>query len=126
MYTDTLTRIRNAQAVRKETVKMPFSKMDLAVLELLKDHKYIEEVQKKGRHPKRVLEVKLAYQEDGTGRIDGVHFLSKQSRHLYSDYKNLIRRKRHGLTVLSTSQGIKSARDAFKERIGGEVLFEIW
>lgn len=126
MYTDLLTRLKNAQAVKKESVKLPYSKMDEAVLGVLLRHGYVEDVQKRGRMPKRILDVKLKYSEM-EGVIRGVRFISKPSRRLYIPAKK-IRPARHGygLLVVTTPQGVMSGGEARRKNIGGEMLFEIW
>lgn len=126
MYTDIITQVRNAQAVGKEKTKVPFSKMNLAILELLKKQNFISEVEKKGRMPKRLIEISLKY-KDKEGAIRGVRFISKPSRRLYTGYKKMPSvRQGYGIAVVSTSKGIMSAYQARKEKIGGQVLFEIW
>jgi small subunit ribosomal protein S8 len=126
MYTDLLTKIKNAQAVKKESLKVPYSNADFAVSELLAKHKFIEEAAKKGRMPKRVLELKLKYQ-NGQGAIQGVRFLSKPSRRLYAGYKEIKPvRQGYGLLALSTPKGILDGKTAKKEKVGGQLLFEIW
>ena len=126
MYTNLLTKIKNAQAVKKESVKMPYSNMDFAIAEVLAKHKFVEEVSKKGRMPKRVLEVRLKY-KDNKGVIQGVRVLSKPSRKLYSGYKDIRPvRQGYGLLVLSTPKGIMDGKTAKKEKVGGQLLFQIW
>lgn len=126
MYTDLLIKIKNAQAVKKESVKTYFSNMDYAIVEILKKYKFIADVTKKGRMPKRVLEIKLKYRNN-EGVIKGVNILSKPSRRLYLGYKDI--RPMHsgyGLLVLSTSQGVMDGKSAKKLKLGGQLLFEIW
>ncbi|PIR89345.1 MAG: 30S ribosomal protein S8 [Candidatus Harrisonbacteria bacterium CG10_big_fil_rev_8_21_14_0_10_40_38] len=127
MYTDLLTKIKNAQGARKETMKVPYSNMDLKIAELLQKYGYIESVAKKGRLPKRVLEIKLKY-EGKKGVITGIKFLSKPSRRIYSGYEDLRPTKLggHSTSVISTPKGIMSFRQARREKVGGELLFEIW
>ena len=126
MYTDSLTKIKNAQAVKKESVKVPYTNSDFAVGELLAKHKFIEEVSKKGRMPKRALELKLKY-KNGQGAIQGVRFLSRPSRRLYAGYKEIKPvRQGYGLLALSTPKGILDGKTAKKEKVGGQLLFEIW
>lgn len=126
MYTNLLTKIRNAQAAKKESIKMPFSNMDLAVAEILEKNKFIEGVAKKGRMPKRVLEITLKY-VDNKGVIQGVNFLSKPSRALYTGYKEIRPvRQGYGLLIVSTSKGIMDGKQAKKSKLGGQLLFEIW
>lgn len=126
MYYDLLTKIKNAQAVKKESIKIPYSEMDFAIAELLVKNKLVEDVTKKGRLPKRILEIKLKY-SDGEGVIRGIKLLSRPSRKLYSGYKSLRPvRQGYGLLVLSTPKGILDGKSAKKEKVGGQLLFEIW
>ncbi len=126
MYTDLLAKIKNAQAVKKESVKLPYSNMDYAVAEVLASHKFLDGAFKKGRMPKRVLDLKLKY-KDGKGVIEGVRILSKPSRRLYSGYKDIKPvRQGYGLLVLSTPKGVMDGKSAKKQKLGGQLLFEIW
>lgn len=126
MYTDILIRIKNAQQAKKTMLKVPFSNMDMAILELLKKHGYIEDAQKRGRMPKRVIEIKPKYEKE-EGKIQGVSFISKPSRSLFGGYRALSRFRRHfGFLAISTPKGIMSLPEARKEKVGGEALFEIW
>ena len=126
MYTDLLTKIKNAQAVKRDVVRTPYTHMDYSVAELLSKHKFVGEVVKKGRMPKRTLEIKLRYKE-GKGVIQDIRFLSVPSRRLYSGYSE-IKPVRHGygLLVLSTPKGILDGKNARKQKVGGQLLFEIW
>lgn len=127
MYIDLLTKIKNAQAAKLQNVKVPFSKMDFAVAEILAKHKFIETIEKKGRLPKRIIDIKLRYAADGTGVITGIEFLSKPSRRLYGGYKNISPvLSGYGIAVLSTPKGIMTGEEAKKEKVGGALLFKIW
>ena len=127
MYTDILTRIKNAQAVKKESLKVPFSNMDLTVLELLARYGFIAAVNKKGRMPKRALEIVLKYDEAKKGAIRGVAHLSVPSRRVYAGAKELRPVKQgYGLGVISTPKGVMAYHEAKKANMGGELLFEIW
>lgn len=126
-YIDLITRIKNAQAVKKESLKMPFSRMDMRVAEVLARSGFIKSVDKKGRMPKRVIEVKLKYDADDKGVINGVKLISKPSRRIYSGYKELrLIKSGYGVSVISTPKGIMNNREARRHKLGGEVLFEIW
>lgn len=126
MYTDLLIRIKNAQQARKDSVRAPFSNMDFAIAQLLEQRGFIASAAKKGRSPKRTIEVGLRY-ADGQGAITGVRLVSKPSRRWYSGYRELAGvRGAGGMSVLSTPQGILTSSDARKKKVGGEVLFEIW
>lgn len=126
MYTDLLIRIKNAQTAKKEVVKVPFSAMDMAVLEILVKHGYLAEALRKGRPPKRFIEVTLNHR-DGKGTVGGIRFLSTPSRHLYRGAREI--RPSHGghrIMVLSTSKGLMEAHEAKQANLGGELLFEVW
>lgn len=127
MYLDLLTKIKNAQVVKKESVKLPYSEMDFLIAELLTKHKFVEGASKKGRAPKRVLEVKLRYDKEGVGAVQGVNVLSKPSRRLYAGYKDLRPvRQGYGLLVVSTPKGIMDGKSARQQKLGGQLLFQIW
>lgn len=127
MYLDLLTRIKNGQQARKETVKAPYSKMDMAVAEVLAANNYIANAEKKGRMPKRIIEIGLKYYDEKQGVISGVKVISKPSRKIYTGYRELKPvRQGYGLGVISTPKGIMSVKDAKKNKLGGQLLFEIW
>lgn len=127
MYLDLLTKIKNAQAVKKESVKLPYSEMDFVIAELLTKFKFAEGASKKGRAPKRVLEVKLRYDKEGVGAVQGVNVLSRPSRRLYAGYKDLRPvRQGYGLLVISTPKGIMDGKSARQQKLGGQLLFQIW
>ena len=126
MYIDLLIQLKNAQAVKKETFKIPFSKMDERILEILKENSYIKNFEKKGRRAKRVVEIELNY-KDEKGMISGVKFISKPSHRFYIGYKEIRPvRQGYGLLVVSTPKGILTGREARKMKVGGEMLFQIW
>ncbi len=126
MYLDTLTIVKNGLHRKFDKVKVPYSRNDLAVLELLAKHGYVDSVSRKGRGVKRIIEVKLKYSND-TPQISGVKFISKPSRRIYVGYKELKKsRQGYGHFVLSTPNGIRDGYEARREKVGGELLFEIW
>jgi small subunit ribosomal protein S8 len=127
MYINLLTKIKNAQAVKKENIKSSYSIMDGAILDVLSKKNFVGEVSVKGRAPKKVFEINLKYDKDGVGAIHGVKILSKPSRHLYTGYTDIYPVKQgFGLLVVSTPKGIMDGQSAKKAKIGGELLFEIW
>lgn len=126
MYIDLLTQIKNAQAVKKESIKIPYSSNDEKVLEILKKNGFIESFDKKGRGLKKVLSINLKYTDD-KGAVSGVKIFSKPSRHLYYGYKDIrIVRGGYGISVFSTPKGIMTGGEARKNKLGGELFFEIW
>lgn len=120
MYTNLLIKIKNASAVEKDKVISPFTKMDMAIVDILVRGGYVKEAEKKGR-TKKYIEVRLEK------KIQGLKFISTPSRHIYTSFDKLRPVKNgYGLGVVSTSQGIMTNTEARKKRVGGELLFEIW
>jgi small subunit ribosomal protein S8 len=124
---DMIIRIKNAQAVSKETVSFPYSKMKLAIAELLEKEGFVKSVAKKGKKVFKSIEVELIYNEDGSPKVTEVSRVSKPSKRIYRPVTE-IHSVKHGagLLVLSTPKGILSGKQALKEKVGGEVLFKIY
>ena len=126
MYTKVLNQIKNAQAVKKENVKVPYSKMDMEILDILSKKGFVDSVSKKGRLPQRVIDIKLKYENDRPGMTD-YRLISKPSRALYMCYQDIKPVKNgFGIGVITTPKGIMTTGNAKKEKVGGKVLFEIW
>lgn len=123
---DFLTQLKNAQAVGKKTVRTPYSKQKEALAKILKRQGFIGGVTRKGRMPKMKLELTLKY-KDGIPFIHGVTKISKPGQKVYVSSSE-IRPVKHGygIAVISTSQGLMTAREAKKKHIGGELLCEVW
>lgn len=110
----------------KESVLVPYSRMDYAIFRVLADRRFVKDVQRKTIGRRNMLEVKLKY-ESGKQKIEGVKIVSKPSRRMYKPYAELKPvRQGFGIAVLSTSEGIMSNGEAYKRKVGGEYLFEIW
>ena len=123
---DFIVRLVNASAIKKDVVSVPFSNFKLAIAEKLKEVGYVKEVEKKGKKVKKTIDVVLAYTDAGA-RIHGVKRVSKPGRRLYRGAHEIHSvRYGHGTLVLSTPKGIKTDKEARKENVGGEPLFQIW
>lgn len=123
MYYQLLSQIKNAVGARRDKMTVPFSKMDHAVLKSLETAGYVKSVEKEAAGKKNVLVVKLGKK----GVVNDFKIVSKPSRHFYADYRSLRPVKQgHGVGVLSTSKGIMTDKEARKQKVGGEYLFEIW
>jgi small subunit ribosomal protein S8 len=120
---DMLTRIRNAQAMRKSTVSMPASKMKLAVAQVLKSEGYIEDVVAVDLGgAKRALEVKLKYFE-GRPVIERLQRVSRPGLRRYSGKADLPTvLSGLGIAIVSTSRGVMTDKQARTEGVGGEVV----
>ncbi len=123
---DMFTQISNAIAVNKKTVSLPFSKMKYNILKVMEEEGFIEKVIVK-RGKKKKLVVKLKYFNTNSPALHKIKLISKPSRHIYLNSQELYFPKRgHGILILSTSKGIITSKKAKKEKIGGEVICEIW
>lgn len=119
---DMLAQIRNAQAVRQKTVKMPASTLKSAIAGVLKDEGYIREFQVSEAGSRRELEIELKY-VDGRGVIDEMKRVSKPGRRRYYGKDELPRvRNGLGIAIVSTSSGVMTDSRARAEGHGGEVL----
>jgi len=119
---DMLTRIRNAQAVRKKSVSMPASRIKTAIAGVLKEEGYIVDFRETGEGAGRALELELKYM-GGKGVIDQLSRVSKPGRRLYFGAGELPRvQDGLGIAVVSTSRGVMSDARARREGHGGEVL----
>ena len=124
---DFITRLTNAGAIRKASVSIPFSNFKMAIAEKLKDAGFIKSIDKKGKKVKKTLEVALKYDEAGNHVINGVKRISKPGRRMYKGSNEIIPvRYGHGQLILSTPKGVLTGKEARKEKVGGEALFEIW
>jgi small subunit ribosomal protein S8 len=126
MHYNILSELKNATRAKKDKITFPFSKMDFAILTKLVENGYVKSAEKEAVGRKNVIVVRLAY-KNKEAAVNDFKIMSKPSRHLYSDYRSVPTVKQgHGLAMLSTSKGIMTGREAKKNKIGGEYLFEIW
>jgi small subunit ribosomal protein S8 len=125
---DLIIRIKNAGNTGKENISVPFSKMKLAIAELLSAKGFVGPVSSSDKgETVNILNIEILYGEDGKPRVSDVKRISKPSRRLYQKSKDIKRYRRgFGMAVLSTSRGIMADIDAKKENLGGEILFTIW
>jgi small subunit ribosomal protein S8 len=124
---DFLVRIKNAQAVGKETTTAPYTSFLWEVAKILERTGYIAKIDRRGKRVRRTLEAGLAYGTDGGARIGGIKRISRPSRRVYKKSTELYPVKQGmGMQIISTSQGLMTDREARRAKLGGEVLFEIW
>ncbi len=123
---DMLTRIRNANALKYEQVKMPSSKMKVEIAKILKDEGFINEYKVKGQ-TKKELTISLKYASDGTRVISGLKKISKPGLRVNVGCDKLPRvLKGLGIAIISTSQGVMTDAKARTLGIGGEVIAYVW
>ncbi len=123
---DMLTRIKNANTMRHETVTMPTSKTKTAMLNVLKTEGYIADFNVTN-DVKSVTTVTLKYTADNQRVIKGLKRISKPSLPVYTTAEDLPRVLNGlGVAIISTSKGIMTDKEARKLKIGGEVLAYVW
>jgi small subunit ribosomal protein S8 len=125
---DMLTRLRNGALARHERVTLPASKLKRNVAEILVSEGFVSsvagDVDEKGHD---VLTLVLKYGRDRAPAIEGIRRVSRPGRRIYVPCTEIPKvRQGMGISVLSTSRGVMSDRDARKQGVGGEVLCEVW
>jgi len=131
-----LTSIRNAQAVRHQVVDVPFSNIKYEIAKILQKQNFIEKVEKKGKKTKKNIEITLKYDNkipaegearQGRSAISGLKRISKQGQRIYASNQKIRKVKGgYGIAIISTSKGIMTDKEARKNKLGGEILCEIW
>ena len=127
---DMLTRIRNASLARHEFTNMPASKLKQHIAEILKLEGYIADIRPadaNGTTTGEALTVVLKYGRDRTSAIDGIRRVSRPGRRVYVRHDRIPRvLSGLGISILSTSRGVMSDREARRQKVGGELLCEVW
>ena len=147
---DMLTSIRNALAVDKTMVNVPFSNFKYEIAKILEKEGFIDKIEKKGRKSKRSIEINLRYipvdsyksnkvsaseeagsaEESSAGKIpaiSGLKKISKPGQRIYSDWKKIKKVKGgYGMAIISTPRGLMTNKEARKNKLGGEIICEIW
>lgn len=130
---DMLTRIRNASAVKKQELVLPLSKIKLQIAKILEREGWImkAEVLRGDKAVKSsafdTLRLVLKYREDGKPQIGFIRRVSKPGLRLYVNKDELPRvLNNFGIAIISTSKGLLTDREARKQKIGGEVLCELY
>ena len=124
---DMLTRIRNAVRVEHPHVEMPTSKVKRGLADVLKREGYIWDWVETDDYPVKQIRLELKYGPSGERVIQHIKRVSKPGRRIYSkstDLRPILNGM--GITVISTSNGGISDREARQKKIGGEVLCEVW
>ncbi|MCL5411492.1 MAG: 30S ribosomal protein S8 [Patescibacteria group bacterium] len=126
---DFLTRLRNASLAKKKVAVVPHSKFKEELANLLQKLGFIEKVRvsKTKNEAGKEIEVTLKYQEDGTPAISNIVRVSKPGLRVYAG-KNQLPRVLGGLgvSIISTSSGVMTDKEARKKNFGGEVIAKVW
>ena len=124
---DMLTRIRNANSNKHQTVVIPQSKTKLAIAEILKEEGFIVDYKTVESEQGKMIEVTLKYGPNGEKVIQGLKRISKPGLRIYSNAEQLPKVLNGlGIAIVSTSKGILTDKNARKLNVGGEVLAYVW
>jgi small subunit ribosomal protein S8 len=123
---DMLARIRNAIMARHARAEMPLSKLKVRIAEILKDEGFIDDYSVQSETP-ATLTVILKYGRDRTSAIVGLRRRSRPGRREYVSHGDLPKvMSGMGVSIISTSRGVLTSRQAEQARVGGELLCEVW
>lgn len=124
---DMLTRIRNAIMASYDTVDIPVSKIRINIGKVLKSEGFIRNYKVLTNRERGVIRVFLKYDENGQPIITGLKRVSRPGRRVYAKSDRIPRvLNGYGISILSTSRGIITDRDARELRVGGEILCSVW
>ncbi len=124
---DMLTRVRNAVMAQHETVRVPASKMKLSIAQILKNEGFIADFELEGEKARRQIKMALKYDEVKRPFINGLKRVSKPGLRVYVPSTAIPKvYGGAGISIVSTSQGVMTGRQAYRKGIGGELLGYIW
>lgn len=124
---DMLTRVRNAIAANHPRVDVPGSKLKLEVARILKEEGYINNFTTKGEGVKYVIRIFLRYDAKGVSSITHLSRVSRPGRRVYVAATEIPKvLGGYGINIVSTSKGLMSGKKARREKVGGEILAEVY
>lgn len=123
---DMLTRIRNAVMARHESVLVPSSKIKLSIVKILKEEGFIDGYEVLKKKPQPMIKIYLRYTDEQPA-ILGLERVSKPGLRVYTEAREIPRVYGGlGIAILSTSKGIMTGQEAWRRRLGGEILCYVW
>jgi len=123
---DMFNRIKNIQAVGKTTVEVPFSKIKFEIARILKENNLIEDFSKKGKKVDKTIKINFKI-NDKNQKILKFKRISKPGRRLYQGWEDIrLVKQGSGMVIISTPKGLLTGRDARKQKVGGEIICEVW
>ena len=124
---DMLTRIRNALLARHDFVLVPASRMKLSIARILKDEGFIRDYEVLRGKPQRMIKIHLRYTEKKEPVLTGLKRVSKPGLRVYVQRTEIPRVYGGlGIAILSTPKGVVSGQQAWRQRVGGELLCYLW
>lgn len=124
--TDMLNQIRNAEAVGKTEVLIPLSKIKNEIANILSKEGFVGEVKKSTKGKIKVLKILLKY-DNGIPAIAGLKRVSKPGQRIYEGVSEIKRvHGGFGISIVSTSKGLMTNKEARKMKLGGEIICQVW
>ena len=126
---DLLARIRNASMARHELTRVPANKLKKSIAELLKAEGYVADVRQEEWGPQKhqTLTIVLKYTDDRVSAFQGIRRVSRPGRRVYVRHDQIPRvLSGLGMSIISTSNGLMSDKEARRRKVGGELLCEVW
>ncbi|HEY4106099.1 MAG TPA: 30S ribosomal protein S8 [Polyangiaceae bacterium] len=126
---DLLARIRNAALARHELTRVPANKLKKSVAELLKAEGYVADVRQEEWGPQKhqTLTIVLKYTDERKSAFQGLRRVSRPGRRVYVRHDQIPRvLSGLGMSIISTSSGLMSDKEARRRKVGGELLCEVW
>ncbi len=124
---DMLTRIRNAIMARHDNVLVPASKLKLSIARILKEEGFITDYEVLRGKPHRAIKIYLKYFDDNQPAISGLKRVSKPGLRVYVQKKEIPRVYGGlGIAIISTSKGVRTGQQAWRQGGGGEILCYVW
>ena len=124
--TDMLNQIRNAEAVAKPEILLPFSKLKNQIGMILMQEGFVQDVKKVAKDKSKIMKIVLKY-DNGIPAIEGSKRVSKPGQRIYVKNTEIKKvRGGFGISIISTPKGLMTNNQARKAKLGGEVMLEVW
>ncbi len=124
---DLLTRIRNAAKEKHEKVEIPASRLKANIVRVLKEEGFIKNFRLMREEGRPVIKVYLKYTDQGASVIQGIRRISRPGLRRYTGYDEMPRPlSGAGISIVSTSKGVTTGHRAKTQKVGGEILCEVW
>jgi len=113
--------------VRHDIVEMPASKLKIAILKILKEEGFIGDYELVKAKPERLIKIRLKYGDGNQSIIGGIERVSKPGLRIFAQHNEIPRVYGGiGIAILSTSKGVITGQQAWKQKVGGEVICYVW
>jgi len=124
--TDMLNQIRNAKAVKKAEVLVSLSNLKYEIAKILSEQRFIGEVKKIAKGRIKTIKITLKY-DNGSSVISGLRRVSKPGQRIYKKASEIKRvRGGYGISIISTPKGLMADKEARRQKLGGEIICEVW